>query len=188
MLFPYSDLCFYALVTLSTLSRQSQTLTVRLNNTASNISSLFVPLSSSWKLGLLISLYLHSFNYLYTSQIFSLSLLWPRITIAHLAPLLLFINLCLCFSLILSFRHVFVPQAFLSKPVSSCRCSCTGPSQRLCHSAQPSSSGISLIYLLIWREPRTCRSPHVHHRSTSASQPLCALPVTLFCPYLGHTR
>lgn len=170
--------------------KQSQTPTVRLNNTASNISILFILLSSGWKLTFVISLYLHSFNYLYASQIFSLSFLWPRITTAHLTHSFLFINFCLCFSLILSFRHVFVsvPQAFLCKSLLSYRCSCTGPSQRLCRSAQPSSSGISPICLLSSREPQTCRSPSVQHRSTSAFQPCCALPATLFCPYLGHTK
>lgn len=159
-----------------------QTLTIRLNDTASNISSLFILLCSSWKLALVLSLYLHAFNYLYASQIFSLFLLWPRIIRAHLTHLLLFINLCLCFSLIGSFASV--PQALLCKSLLSCRQSCTGPSRRLCHSAQPSSSGISHICLLSWREPQTCRSPRVHHRSTSASQPCCALLATLFCLYL----
>lgn len=186
MLFPYSDLCFYPLVT---LSRQSQTLIVRLNNIATNISSLFITLSSSWKLALVTSLFLHSFNCLDASQMLPFPFLWPRITTANLTHSLLFINSCLCFSLILSFRHVFVSvtQAFLCKSLLSCRCRCKGPSQRLCHSAQPSSSGISLICLLSWRETQTCRSPCEHQRSTSASQPCCALPATLFCPHLGHT-
>lgn len=112
-----------------------QTLTIRLNNTASNISSLFILLCSSWKLALVISLNLHAFNYLYASQIFSLFLLWPRITRAHLTHSLLFINLCLCFSLICSLASV--PQAFLCKSLLSCRQSCTGPSQRCCPTQRP---------------------------------------------------
>jgi len=42
------------------------------------------------------------------------------------------------------------------------------------------------LSLQLNRATVSCRSSAVHHRNKNASQPLCALPATLFSPYLGH--